>query len=47
MEVIQKIPGHHIGRAQSQGSTEHRHSEHRTYQSESANVKVQNFQHGK
>ena len=47
IEVIQKIPGQHTGRARSKETTENGHIEHRTRYSESTNVKLQNIQHGK
>ena len=37
----------HTGKGQNQGTTENSHIGHSTHTAESANVKVQNIQHGK
>jgi hypothetical protein len=43
---MQKMPEKHTGKVQNQGSAENSHIGHCTHASESANVKVQNIQHG-
>jgi hypothetical protein len=47
MKVVQKNLEQHTGKAVNQGNTEISHIWHCTHTAESANVKVQNIQHGK
>jgi hypothetical protein len=41
LNIIQKIPGQHTGKARNQGATENSHIGHCTHTSESTNVEVQ------
>ena len=47
LKIIQNIPDQQAEKAQNQGTTENSHIGHRIHTPESANVKVQNTQHGK
>jgi patatin-like phospholipase/acyl hydrolase len=47
VSVIQKMPEKLIGKARNQGTIKNNHIGHRTHAAGSANVKVQNIQHGK
>jgi hypothetical protein len=47
LRIIQKIPEQHAGKAQSQGTRENSHIGWYTHTSQSADVKVENIQHGK
>jgi hypothetical protein len=46
LNIIQKIPDKHTGKAQNQGTAENSHIGHCTHASESANLNVQNIEHG-
>jgi ribosomal protein L14E/L6E/L27E len=47
VKIIQTIPEQHTGKARHQGTTENSHTELCTQTAESADVEVQNIQHGK
>jgi hypothetical protein len=47
VKIIRKIPEQHTGKARNQGTTENSHTGHCAHTAGSADVKVQDIQHGK